>query len=124
MRQKKCFVGNPGATGIIGMEEIITEIEKVEEIKKENKLESVLIEEIDLLKFQLINSQFNLVKKSIENLDVQKQVYLLEHQTVVENYNTFKKDIKEKYLVDFDEYTLDMDKQKLIKKDIATKSKK
>jgi len=94
-----------------------------EDVKKENKLESILIDEIDLLKFQLINSQFNLVKKSIENLDVQKQVYLLEQQTVIENFNNFKKDIKDKYLVDFDDYTLDADNQKLIKKDTKEKSK-
>ena len=102
-----------------------TEEEKVEKVEeKENKLESVTIDEVEVLKFQLINSQFNLVKKSLEALEIQRQVYLLEQNTVIENFNNFKKDIKEKYLVDFDNYTLDNEKRKLLKKDEKSKSKK
>ena len=103
---------------------LTNEVTIIEEDKKVEFLREVSLSEMEMLQFKLINTQFNLVKKSIENLEIQKQVFSLEQKTVVENYDSFKKDINNKYKLSFDDYNLDVDSNKLIiKNNIYSKSK-
>ena len=92
-------------------ENVETFIEKEEMIPEEIELS-----ENEMLQFNLINTQFSLVKKSIENLEMQKQMYMMEHRTVVENYNTYKKEVGAKYSIEFEKYFVDTDLNKLILK--------
>lgn len=80
--------------------------------------EEVLLSEIDILKFRLINTQSNFLKKSMENEDLKKQIILLEQKTVLENFEAYKKHISEEYEVDFNDYIIDVENQKLMRKKV------
>jgi len=81
------------------------------------KLESeIALTENELLQFRLINTQHQLIKKNIENFDLKKQLLMVENQSILENLNEFKNEIIEKYQITFDQYYIDVEKEKLIKK--------
>ena len=74
------------------------------------------LDENEILKYRLINTQFTLVKKSIENVEIQKQMFLSEQKIVMESFEDFKNDVATKYGISYENYVIDIEKQKIIKK--------
>jgi len=78
--------------------------------------DAIYLNETQILKYRLINTQFSLVQKSVEAADMKKQMCLSEQRIVVESYNDFKKAISNEHNVNFDNYSMDLEKGQLVKK--------
>lgn len=81
----------------------------------ENSTDEVSLSEVEMLQFRLLNTQSNLVKKNIETLELRKQLLIVEHRSVLENFEEYKKELNEKYNIDFDSYQVDVEQEKLLK---------
>jgi len=79
-------------------------------IKKEIELS-----EEEVLQARLINTQLSLVNVSLENLELKKQMLLMDKQNMGANLADFKKEVSKKNEINYDDYTLDLTKKKLVK---------
>jgi len=86
---------------------------------KENAKEKkeIKLSEEELLQFRLINSQINLVNVSLENVELKKQMLLMDKKSMGDNLLDFKKELGEKNKINYDDYVLDFNQKKLIKKE-------
>ena len=83
------------------------------EIDEKKEIE---LSEEELLQVRLISSQINLVNVSLDNLELKKQLLLVDKKSVMDDFLDFKKEINESKKNNYDDYVLNFESKKLVKK--------
>lgn len=83
------------------------------EIDEKKEIE---LSEEELLQVRLISSQINLVNVSLDNLELKKQLLLVDKKSVMDDFLDFKKEINENKKINYDDYVLNFELKKLVKK--------
>jgi len=83
------------------------------EIDEKKEIE---LSEEELLQVRLISSQINLVNVSLDNLELKKQLLLVDKKSVMDDFLNFKKEINESKKINYDDYVLNFESKKLVKK--------
>jgi len=78
--------------------------------------ETIELSEEKILQIRLINSQTQLVNVSLENLELKRQMLLIDKQAMEDNFLNFKKEVSEEYEINYDDYLIDFAQKKLVRK--------
>ena len=78
--------------------------------------ETIELSEEQLLQIRLINTQTQLVNTSLENLELKRQLLLVDKKTMDDNFQEFKKEVSEEHEINYDDYLVDFAQKKLVRK--------
>jgi len=78
--------------------------------------ETFELSEEKLLQIRLINTQTQLVNLSLENLELKKQLLLVDKKVMEDSFLDFKKEVSEEYEINYDDYLIDFAQKKLVRK--------
>ena len=78
--------------------------------------DNLSLSESSILQLRFNNPQTQLVDSSLENLELKKQLLLLDRINMENNFSEFKKEISEEYEINYDDYYIDFARNKLVPK--------
>lgn len=85
-------------------------MKETDAVKKE-----VELSEEEIMQARLINTQLGLINVSLENLELKKQMLLMDKQSMATSLADFKKEVSKKNEINYDDYSLDLIQKKLVK---------
>jgi len=78
--------------------------------------ETIELNEEKLLQIRLINTQTQLVNVSLENLELKRQLLLVDKKSMEDSFQEFKKEVSEEHEINYDDYLVDFAQKRLVRK--------
>jgi len=78
--------------------------------------DTVDLSEEEILKIRLVSTQKQLVSVSIENLELKKQLLLLDKKLMEDNFLDIQKEVSEEHEINYSDYLIDFSQKKLVRK--------
>jgi glycyl-tRNA synthetase alpha subunit len=105
--------------------EILKNLEEARSIHKEfekSRKDVIEITEEDSLKLKNFNLQVMLADKNIENMDLKKNIFLIEKQEILNKISKLREDIAKRNEVNVHDYVLDLPNKRIVNRRLIKKN--